>query len=527
MPKLDRLFAEKSPDLVLVQGDTTSAFCAGLAAFDRRIPVAHVEAGLRSFDRLNPYPEESNRRMLTAIAELHLAPTEHSAENLRREGVLPSSIVVTGNTVIDALLLALREGNAQGAGSRDRLLEDGDRARTVLITLHRREAWETPGKNGGTMLDGISAGLRRAAKKHPDVEFIYPVHLNPCVQRAARAALGDVDNVRLIDPLPYLRFVETMARSSVIVTDSGGVQEEAPSLGVPVLVVRQTTERPEAVRPGMNQLVGTESTDVERELSLLLSRPRAIAHSLPCPSPFGDGHAAARVAHAVLHFMGLGERPSNFGHHSNVERHTGRSNPRRGTSMKKVSLPSDVNASGRSFGQEELDLLKQVIESGTLNCTKGTMVQTLREALRRRRWARRFARCATSGTAAIHTAIAGDRTRAGRRDHHHADHRHGRAHADPVPGRDSGVRRRRSRVRTTSPPRRSRRKISRPHARRSIVTHLFGNPCEMDAIIELCRAQRHPGHRGLRAGVRHHLSAAGTSARSARSAASACSRAST
>jgi UDP-N-acetylglucosamine 2-epimerase (non-hydrolysing) len=312
MPKLDQLFAERSPDLVLVQGDTTSAFCAGLAAFDRRIPVAHVEAGLRSFDRLNPYPEESNRRMLTAIAELHLAPTEHSAENLRREGVLSPSIVVTGNTVIDALLLALREGNAHGAASQDPSLVDGDLARTVLITLHRREAWETPGKNGGTMLDGILAGLRQAAKKHPDVEFIYPVHLNPSVQRAAHAALGNVDNVRLIDPLPYLRFVETMARSSVIVTDSGGVQEEAPSLGVPVLVVRQTTERPEAVRPGMNQLVGTESIDVERELSLLLLRPRAFAQNLPCPSPFGDGHAAARVVQAVLHLMGLGERPPEF-----------------------------------------------------------------------------------------------------------------------------------------------------------------------------------------------------------------------
>ena len=278
MPRLDELYGREKPDMVLVQGDTTSAFCAALAAFDRRIPVGHVEAGLRSYDCLNPYPEESNRRMLSAVAELHFAPTPWAKKNLLREGVPKDSIIVTGNTVVDALLLTLRARLDQRASSSP----PSDR-RSVLITLHRREAWETPGPRSR---DGARGHLARhpsgRAKRQPDVDFVYPVHLNPHVQKAAARVLGDTPNVKLMRRLPYVRFVETMARASAIVTDSGGVQEEAPSLGIPVLVLRKTTERPEALEAGANRLVGTQPADIERALCGVLDHPqrrRAITRS--------------------------------------------------------------------------------------------------------------------------------------------------------------------------------------------------------------------------------------------------------
>jgi UDP-N-acetylglucosamine 2-epimerase (non-hydrolysing) len=319
MPRLDELYGREKPDMVLVQGDTTSAFCAALAAFDRRIPVGHVEAGLRSFDCLNPYPEESNRRMLSAVAELHFAPTPRAKTNLLREGIRKASITVTGNTVVDALLLTLRTR----AAARSALPGDVEPAppaserRSVLITLHRREAWETPGLDGGSLLDDILLGIRLAAEKRPDVDFVYPVHLNPNVQKAAARMLGSTPNAKLIAPLPYVRFVEAMARSSAIVTDSGGVQEEAPTLGIPVLVLRKTTERPEAVEVGANRLVGTQPGDIERALCGVLDQPAggplgAANHTIPHPNPFGDGNAAARIVQAILHFWGRGDAPGEF-----------------------------------------------------------------------------------------------------------------------------------------------------------------------------------------------------------------------
>jgi UDP-N-acetylglucosamine 2-epimerase (non-hydrolysing) len=309
MPRLDELFGRARPDWVVVQGDTTSAFCAALAAFDRRIPVAHVEAGLRSFDRRHPYPEEANRRMLSAVTDLHFAPTLWAAQNLLGEGVPPAQVVVSGNTVIDALFLTLggELGRRREAGP-----TEGGR-RTVLITMHRREAWETPMGGETSVLDGILGAIRKAADRHPDVDFIYPVHLNPKVQVAAKRAFTGADNARLIEPLPYVRFVKTMAKASVIVTDSGGVQEEAPSLGIPVLVLRRTTERPEALETGANRLIGTEPDDIERALCAALDRPREVrALTLPRPNPFGDGRASDRIARTFLHLAGFGEAPEPF-----------------------------------------------------------------------------------------------------------------------------------------------------------------------------------------------------------------------
>jgi UDP-N-acetylglucosamine 2-epimerase (non-hydrolysing) len=314
MPRLDELYGRERPDWVMVQGDTTSAFCAALAAFDRRIPVVHVEAGLRSFDRQHPYPEESNRRMLTAVSEIHCAPTSRAAENLRNEGVPEGKVVVTGNTVIDALLLTLSQElrrHRDDEGDWD----DEHARRTVLITMHRREAWETAerGQGRGSVLDGILGALRRAADLHPDVDFVYPVHLNPKVQEAARRAFRGSKNARLIEPLPYVRFVKTMARASVIVTDSGGVQEEAPSLGIPVLVLRRTTERPEALESGANRLVGTEPDDIEEALCAALDRPGdECAPTIPRPNPFGDGRASDRIVQMLLHLAGQADAPEPF-----------------------------------------------------------------------------------------------------------------------------------------------------------------------------------------------------------------------
>jgi UDP-N-acetylglucosamine 2-epimerase (non-hydrolysing) len=315
MPRLDELYAHEKPDVVLVQGDTTSAFCAGLAAFDRRIPVAHVEAGLRSFDRLHPYPEESNRRMLTAVAELHFAPTGHAKKNLLAEGVPLDRVVVTGNTVVDTLLLTLEQTFQGGPENAENGASEmgAKRRQKVLITLHRREAWETPTGTGDSILDGILVGIRSCAEQRPDVEFVYPVHLNPKVREAAQRVLGRTANVTLSDPLAYIPFVKTMAEARAIVTDSGGVQEEAPSLGVPVLVLRRTTERPEAVESGANRLVGTDPKDIEQALLGVLDQPPPPSPpEFPCPNPFGDGRASARIVQSLLHFSGRAEAPQEF-----------------------------------------------------------------------------------------------------------------------------------------------------------------------------------------------------------------------
>jgi UDP-N-acetylglucosamine 2-epimerase (non-hydrolysing) len=312
IPRLETLYAETRPRLVLVQGDTTSAFCAGLAAFHRRIGVAHVEAGLRSFNRFHPYPEEANRRMLTTVTDLHLAATPWSADNLVREGIGRDAIVITGNPVIDSLFQTLERRDLLAA-HRVREVPLGEGDPLVLITLHRRENWlATAEAAGDTPLEQVLGAIAAAAREFPGTRFVYPVHRNPRVQEPARRRLGGLPNVHLLEPLPYIPFVDLLARATVVLTDSGGIQEEAPSLGVPVLVARETTERPEGLEAGSNMLVGTAPDVVLGELRRHLRGHERRTGALPRPNPFGDGRAGERIRDAVLHHLGMGDRPREF-----------------------------------------------------------------------------------------------------------------------------------------------------------------------------------------------------------------------
>jgi len=306
LSRLDVLYRDHRPDIVVVQGDTSTAFAAALAAFHHKIPIAHVEAGLRSHDRWHPYPEEANRRMVSALADLHFAPTRKAAANLLAETAPAESIFVTGNTVIDALKLALSvETPTTFQIEPERVL--------VLITLHRREAWDAQDQDGSNVLANILRGIREAATDHPNATFVYPVHRNPRVRQVAQDLLGGLPNLRLIDPLPYFEFIGLMARSKLIITDSGGIQEEAPSLGVPVLVLRRTTERPEALQSGWNVLVGTDGADIRAAITAELRINRLRPSSIPCPGPFGDGRASERIRDALWAFGNRsGGRPADF-----------------------------------------------------------------------------------------------------------------------------------------------------------------------------------------------------------------------
>lgn len=274
---LDEYLSREQPDIVIVQGDTTTVLAGALAAFYRHIPVAHVEAGLRTGDMQNPWPEEANRVLTTRLARWHFCPTENNKANLLKEGVDPSNVFVTGNTVIDALMIA-----------KGKIQKTQDGKRRVLITGHRRE-------NFGVGFERICLAIKKLAEDFTDVEFIYPVHLNPNVQEPVRRILNGLDNVKLISPQGYLPFVRLMNDAYVILTDSGGVQEEAPSLGKPVLVMRNTTERPEAVTAGTVKLVGTKTDDVYRETKKLLSDEDAYCQMAAAVNPYGDGHAVARI----------------------------------------------------------------------------------------------------------------------------------------------------------------------------------------------------------------------------------------
>lgn len=299
---LDRFLAEVEPDLVLVQGDTTTVFCAALAAFYRGIPVGHVEAGLRTWDLGAPWPEEANRVLTGRLASLHFAPTDWARDNLLHEGVAAESIAVTGNTGIDALFLALdRLQDRPAAEAPPPWLSPG--GRTILVTAHRRE-------NFGEPFERVCQAIADLARRFPDIQFVYPVHPNPNVLEPARRILGDRDdprlaarNVHLVDPLPYPEFVAAMAASTLILTDSGGVQEEAPSLGVPVLVFRETTERPEAVNAGTVRLVGTDRARIVRETSDLLTDRAAYDRMAHRHNPYGDGHAATRIVDRCRRFL--------------------------------------------------------------------------------------------------------------------------------------------------------------------------------------------------------------------------------
>jgi UDP-N-acetylglucosamine 2-epimerase (non-hydrolysing) len=284
------ILIREAPDHVLVHGDTTTTFAAALAAFYARIPVGHVEAGLRTGCRYSPWPEEINRRLAGHIASLHYAPTNRARDNLLAEGISGESILVTGNTVIDALLQAVEK-----IKSMDRLedqfsyLDPG--SRVVLVTGHRRE-------NFGAGFEQICNALGQLARRD-DIEIVYPVHLNPNVQGPVRERLSAFDNVHLIEPLDYLPFVSLMNRAEIIITDSGGVQEEAPSLGKPVLVMRETTERPEALEAGTVRLVGTDVGKIVESVNELLDNPAEYQRMSRAHNPYGDGRAAARIVDAI------------------------------------------------------------------------------------------------------------------------------------------------------------------------------------------------------------------------------------
>jgi UDP-N-acetylglucosamine 2-epimerase (non-hydrolysing) len=292
---LGAVIEAERPDWVIVQGDTTTAFAASLAAFYRRVKVAHVEAGLRTGNIYSPWPEEMNRRLTGQIASLHFPPTEAAAANLAREGVPGSRVLVTGNTVIDALhaVCARLDEDAPLRQELDAMFSWRDRARRlILVTGHRRENFE-----GG--LERVCRALATLARRG-DVEIVYPVHLNPEVQRTARAVLADSPAVHLIPPLDYLPFVHLMREADLIVTDSGGIQEEAPGLGKPVLVTRDTTERPEAIAAGTARLVGTDEAGLVAAATELLDDPAAYEAMAKASNPFGDGRASGRIVARMI-----------------------------------------------------------------------------------------------------------------------------------------------------------------------------------------------------------------------------------
>lgn len=291
------VYEAEKPDIVLVHGDTTTTFAASLAAFYQRIAVGHVEAGLRTGNLYSPWPEEANRRLTGALAQVHFSPTVAARANLLRENVPESSIVVTGNTVIDALLDVKARLDAPGPlgtemAARFPFLRPG--ARMLLITGHRRE-------NFGGGFERICEAIAQLARRYSDLDLVYPVHLNPNVQEPVRRLLSGMSNVHLIEPQDYLPFVYLMARSTVILTDSGGIQEEAPALGKPVLVMRDTTERPEAVEAGTVRLVGTDVAQIVTGASRLLDDAEEYRRMSFAHNPYGDGHACERIVADLLH----------------------------------------------------------------------------------------------------------------------------------------------------------------------------------------------------------------------------------
>lgn len=289
--KLDPVLEEEGPDWVLVQGDTTTAMAASLAAFFKRIRVGHIEAGLRTGHKWQPFPEEVNRRIADLVSDLHFAPTEIAKQNLIREGIEEVDVLVTGNTVIDALLAVVAQPfDPQGTPVESLDLDD---RRVILLTAHRRESFGEP-------LERICSAVREIALRYPDVLIVYPVHPNPNVIEPVRSSLAGIENIALVDPLDYQTLANLMKRSYLILTDSGGIQEEAPSLGVPVLVLRQVTERPEGIEAGSARLVGTNSEAIVAATVRLLDNPNEHELMARVINPYGDGLASLRIVQALL-----------------------------------------------------------------------------------------------------------------------------------------------------------------------------------------------------------------------------------
>ena len=298
--QLDKLLKEVKPDIILVHGDTTTTFATSLAAFYNQVRIGHVEAGLRTWEKYSPFPEEMNRQMTDAVTDLYFAPTMQSKENLIKENHDEKNIFVTGNTAIDALKLTVQENYHH-----DVLEQIPSNRRFILVTMHRRE-------NQGEPMRRVFRTLRQVVEAHGDVEVIYPVHLSPAVQEAAKEILSNHPQIHLIEPLDVVDFHNIAARSYFIMSDSGGVQEEAPSLGKPVLVLRDTTERPEGVTAGTLKLVGTESENIREAMETLLTDETVYHQMSQASNPYGDGRASERIVEAIAHYFGYAERPENF-----------------------------------------------------------------------------------------------------------------------------------------------------------------------------------------------------------------------
>lgn len=290
---MSEIFAKDRPDIVLVQGDTTTTFATALAAFYHKIKVGHIEAGLRTGDKFSPWPEEINRKLTGVLTDMHFAPTDVSKNNLLREGVLSSTINVTGNTVIDALLATVKKDFVFGNTELQTVLEKNADKRLILMTTHRRENWGEPMRQ-------IYQALNTILEEHEDVYVVFPMHKNPTVRQVVNEVLGEQKKVFLIEPMDYEPFVNLMDKAYLILSDSGGIQEEAPSLGKPVLVVRDTTERPEAVSAGTVELVGTNYDSVLQGLRTLLSDQQVYNKMSTAANPFGDGHASEKIAEIVV-----------------------------------------------------------------------------------------------------------------------------------------------------------------------------------------------------------------------------------
>ena len=300
LEKFDPVVKQELPDIILVHGDTTTTFVASLVGFYNQVRIGHVEAGLRTFDKYSPFPEEMNRQMTDNLADLYFAPTSESRDNLLKENHPESAIVITGNTAIDALKLTVQ------SDYHHEVLDQLDSSKKlVLVTMHRRE-------NQGQPMRNVFTALRQMVDIHSELEVVYPVHLSPAVQEAAKDILAGHDRIHLIEPLDVLDFHNLASKSYFIMTDSGGVQEEAPSLGKPVLVLRDTTERPEGVRAGTLKLVGTDPVCVKEAMAALLTDETLYRKMSQAPNPYGDGRASERIVQAILHYFGMAESVSEF-----------------------------------------------------------------------------------------------------------------------------------------------------------------------------------------------------------------------
>lgn len=311
---LDEILVAEKPDMVLVQGDTSTTCIGSLAAFYRQIPVGHIEAGLRTNDKANPFPEEINRRITGCITDLHFAPTRTARESLLKENIDSSTIFVTGNTVVDALAYSVRENYQFTVPVLNKVAREDKKI--VLVTMHRRENWGAP-------MEGACRAIKRLAIKYPDFTFVFPVHLNPIVREVVNPVLGEMKNVLLIEPLDYLDFVNIMAKSYLIFTDSGGVQEEGPHFGIPILVLRSVTERPDAIEYGTVELVGLDEENIYNTALKLIEDKEAYARMANAVNPYGDGLSSIRTIKIIKNFFNFtNERVDEFIPHQSLKSKT-------------------------------------------------------------------------------------------------------------------------------------------------------------------------------------------------------------